>query len=208
MKYTQAPVGIAHDDKLNQTGDQDRMDELPSLDAPPAQSGPSRPPPYQKRQKPQEEGAKQGGGKKYVNMRLIDFGCRSRGSSADGGKAKIRGDAFLSLLLFESDTCDVVTKEDGTKEKVYRGGSKGAFERISKLKEGAVIALLNPKILKPFQVRLFEPYVRNYRWHLMACSSVPRTNHIRQRTSSHSPRSRTRPSQSSATQRTWACARR
>ena len=157
MKYTQAPVGIAHDDKLSQAGDQDRMDELPSLDAPPAQSGPSRPPPFQKRQKRQEEGAKQGGGKKYVNMRLIDFGCRSRGSSADGGKAKIRGDAFLSLLLFESDTCDVVTKEDGTKEKVYRGGSKGAFERISKLKEGAVIALLNPKILKPFQVRPFEP---------------------------------------------------
>ncbi|TBU51989.1 hypothetical protein BD310DRAFT_862590 [Dichomitus squalens] len=158
MKYTQAPpVGVTHDDKLKQDGDQDKMDELPSLDTPSAQAGSSRPPPYQKRQKRPEEGGKQGG-KKYVNMRLIDFGCRSRGSSADGGTAKIRGDAFLSLLLFESDTCDIVTKEDGTKEKVYRGGSKGAFERISKLREGAVIALLNPKILKPFQRSSDKPH--------------------------------------------------
>lgn len=152
MKYTQAPVGLTRDDKVNQEGDQDRMDALPALDNPPAQSGSFRPPPFQRRKKPEEDGFKQGG-KKYVNMKLIDFGCRSRGAAADGGKAKIRGDAYLSLLLFESDTCDILTKEDGTKQKVYRGGSKGAFERMSKLREGAVVALLNPKILKPFQVR-------------------------------------------------------
>ena len=158
MKYTQAPVGITHNDKFDQEGDQGRMDELPSLNGSSTQTKPSRPPPFQKRQKPQEEGVKRGG-KKYVNMRLIDFGCRSRGSSADGGKAKIRGDAFLSLLLFESDTSDLVTKADGTKEKIYRGGSRGAFERMSKLREGAVVALLNPKILKPFQVCTSFPLV-------------------------------------------------
>ncbi|KAI0363154.1 hypothetical protein BV20DRAFT_1126452 [Pilatotrama ljubarskyi] len=154
MKYTQAPVGITRDDKPLQ-GDEDRMDELPSLDGAP-QAGPSsRPMPF--RRKPKEEPAKPSG-KKYVNMKLIDFGCRSQGSSADGGKAKIRGDAFLSLLLFESDTCDVVKKEDGKTEKIYRGGSRGAFERMSKLREGAVVALLNPKILKPFQRSADRPH--------------------------------------------------
>lgn len=152
IKYTQAPVGVSREDKLQQEADEERMDELPSLDDSAQQNlKPPRPHPFQKRQKPQEEGSKPSG-KKYVNIKLIDFGCRSRGSSADGGKAKIRGDAFLSLLLFESDSFDVVTKEDGTKQKIYRGGSRGAFERMSKLREGAVVALLNPKILKPFQV--------------------------------------------------------
>ncbi|KAI0646031.1 hypothetical protein C8Q79DRAFT_926101, partial [Trametes meyenii] len=126
MKYTQAPVGVTRDDKPLQD-DEDRMDELPALDNPP-QAGPSsRPPPFLR--KPKEEPPRSNG-KKYVNMKLIDFGCRSAGSSADGGKAKIRGDALLSLLLFESDTCDVVTKEDGKTEKIYRGGSRGAFEPI------------------------------------------------------------------------------
>ena len=48
-------------------------------------------------------------------MKLIDFRCRSHGSSAEGGKTRIRGDAYLSLLLFESDACDVVIKEGGAK---------------------------------------------------------------------------------------------
>jgi len=93
-------------------------------------------------------------GKKYVNLKLIDFGAHSRSSSsATGGKAIIRGDAFLSLLLFESDGFDLVTNDDDAKtRKVYRGGSKGAFEALSKVKEGDVIALLNPKILKPYKV--------------------------------------------------------
>jgi minichromosome maintenance protein 10 len=91
-------------------------------------------------------------GKKYVNLRLIDFGCRSD-LSANDGKSTIRGDAFLSLLLFESDSFDTLdTNSGGLPKKLYKGGSKGAFEHMSKLREGAVIALLTPKILKPFQV--------------------------------------------------------
>ncbi|KAF9235911.1 hypothetical protein BU15DRAFT_77517 [Melanogaster broomeanus] len=89
-------------------------------------------------------------GKKYVNMKLIDFGARSR-SSASGGKAALRGDAFLSLLLFESDWFDKMTEENGGEKKIYHGGSKGAFEAMSKLKEGDVVALLNPKVLRPHQ---------------------------------------------------------
>ncbi len=46
-------------------------------------------------------------GKKYVNMKLVDFGSRSHSaSSATGGKAVIRWNAFLSSL-FESDGFDV-----------------------------------------------------------------------------------------------------
>ncbi|RDB23749.1 DNA replication licensing factor mcm10 [Hypsizygus marmoreus] len=102
-------------------------------------------------------------GKKYVNLKLIDFGARSRsGSSATGGKAVIRGDAFLSLLLFESDGFDLV-QEDGDRKprKVYKGGSRGAFESMAKLKEGDVIALLNPRILKPYQRSNDSPHPTN-----------------------------------------------
>jgi minichromosome maintenance protein 10 len=88
---------------------------------------------------------------KYVNLKLVDFGSRVS-SSATGGKAAIRGDACLSLLLFESEVAERVTGEDGKPEIFYRGGSKGAFEEMAKLKEGSVVALLNPKVLKPFQV--------------------------------------------------------
>lgn len=88
-------------------------------------------------------------GKKFVSMKLIDFGARSRPSPS--GVASIRGDAFLTLLLFEADSFDRVTSDDGKVKKLYNGGSKGAFEAMSKLKEGDVITLLNPKVLKPFQ---------------------------------------------------------
>jgi minichromosome maintenance protein 10 len=91
-------------------------------------------------------------GKKYVTLKLIDFGARAVPSAA-GGNAAIRGDAFLNLLLFESqDVNDVVDPETGKKERVYRGGSRGAFEQMATLREGSVIALLNPRILRPFQV--------------------------------------------------------
>lgn len=91
-------------------------------------------------------------GKKYVNFKLIDFGARSK-SSASGSQAVIRGDAFLTLLLFEADGYDLLQMEGDKKpRKLYKGGSRGAFETMAKVKEGDVIALLNPKVLKPFQV--------------------------------------------------------
>ncbi|KAG5726038.1 hypothetical protein E4T56_gene1259 [Termitomyces sp. T112] len=109
-----------------------------------------------------EETAKPSG-KKYVNLKLIDFGSRSRSSSsATGGKAIIRGDAFLSLLLFESDSFDLVSEDGESKpRKIYKGGSCGAFESMSKLKEGDVIALLNPRILKPYQRANDSPHPEN-----------------------------------------------
>ncbi|KAL6299390.1 hypothetical protein BKA93DRAFT_829955 [Sparassis latifolia] len=145
LKYSQAPVGTGRDDKVQ--GEEDE-----ELDLPLTLDGTGKPPQRQKgppRKKPKEEPKPHG--KKYVNLKLIDFGCRSRGSSDNGGQSMIRGDAFLSLLLFEADGFDLVTKENGKKEKIYKGGSRGAFEKLSMLREGAVVALLNPRILKPFQ---------------------------------------------------------
>ncbi|KAI9508056.1 hypothetical protein F5148DRAFT_1199727 [Russula earlei] len=84
-------------------------------------------------------------GRKYVNLTLIDFGAGNKKSTS-------RGDAVLSLLLFESDTYDTVSRGDGfLPEKIYKGGSRGAFEAMAKLREGSVIALLNPRVLKPLQ---------------------------------------------------------
>jgi minichromosome maintenance protein 10 len=113
-------------------------------------------------------------GRKYVNLKLIDFGARSRGSEV-GGKAVIRGDAFLSLLLFEADNKEKVPREGGgLPETIYKGGSRGAFERMAAMPEGAVIALLNPRVLKPFNVR--SPYIRR------GCRNIlfrnPSRNHI------------------------------
>ncbi|KAI5990380.1 hypothetical protein EDD15DRAFT_2170260 [Pisolithus albus] len=99
-------------------------------------------------------------GKKYVNMKLIDFGACSK-SSATGGKSALRGDAFLSLLLFESDSFDKVKQDDGTERKIYQGGSRGAFEAMSKLKEGDVITILNPRVLKPYQRSDDNPHPTN-----------------------------------------------
>ncbi|KAJ2925004.1 hypothetical protein H1R20_g12108, partial [Candolleomyces eurysporus] len=112
----------------------------------------------QKKNKEKKKEEQKPTGKKYTNMKLIDFGARAK-SSATGSKAVVRGDAFLSLLLFEADSVDLVDKGDGRKpEKVYKGGSRGAFEALEKLKEGDVIALLNPRILKPYQKTTDKPH--------------------------------------------------
>jgi minichromosome maintenance protein 10 len=145
MRYSRAPVGIGKED--GEELPEDDVKNL-SLDAPanPVSSHFQR----QWKGKAKEEPSKPSG-KRYVNIKLIDFGCRSK-SSATAEKTLIRGDAFLSLLLFESDSVEEIIGEDGQKQKLYKGGSRGAFERMSKLKEGAVVAFLNPKILKPYQV--------------------------------------------------------
>ncbi|KAJ7153483.1 hypothetical protein C8R43DRAFT_923366 [Mycena crocata] len=128
-KYSKAPVGITPED-----GEAN------------GRSGKPKDPPKQS-------------GKKYINMKLVDFGAPARSaSSATGGKAVIRGDAMLSLLMFESDGFDVVPQDEGRLKKVYRGGSRGAFEEMCDLKEGDVVALLNPRILKPFQRSNDKPH--------------------------------------------------
>lgn len=145
IKYSRAPVALNNQaDEHDDNSDDER------------QADPNDKSKFKAKKKGgEEETPRKPSGRKYVNLKLIDFGARSKGS-ASGGKAIIRGDAFLSLLLFESESYDVIEREDGTTEKIYKGGSKGAFEAMAKLREGSVVALLNPRILKPFQVSDFH----------------------------------------------------
>lgn len=114
-----------------------------------------------KKEEEEEEEGSHKGRKKYVHLKLIDLGHRSRSSvsSSDSPRGTLRGDAQLSLLLFESDYFDKLIDRNGKADKVqklWRGGSGGAFEEcFPRLREGTVIALLNPKVLKPFTVRSF-----------------------------------------------------
>ncbi|KAF5353526.1 hypothetical protein D9756_007998 [Leucocoprinus leucothites] len=118
--------------------------------------------PWQKnKDKNKDDEVKKPTGKKYVNFKLIDFGARSK-SSGTGGQSVIRGDAFLTLLLFEADGYDLIhSAGDRKPRKLYKGGSRGAFESMAKVKEGDVIAFLNPKILKPFQRSQDTPHPVN-----------------------------------------------
>jgi len=116
-----------------------------------------------------------------VNLTLIDFG-------AGGKKGTSRGDAALSLLLFESDSYDTVSRGGNLlPEKLYKGGSRGAFEAMAKLREGSVIALLNPRVLKPLQVASFVFFSRAAKLSILSLpGSVYGTETWRtQRTCSH-----------------------
>ena len=148
LRYTKAPIGIGKDGADDSVEKEDTLDDLP-LDNPGTVHTDIRK--WKGKPKGQQATPKPSG-KRYVNLKLVDFGCRSS-SSSTAGKSVIRGDACLSLLLFESDRVEVIKGENGKKKEIYHGGSRGAFERMAKLREGTVVAFLNPKVLKPFQVK-------------------------------------------------------
>ncbi|KAH7335529.1 hypothetical protein B0J17DRAFT_670528 [Rhizoctonia solani] len=101
--------------------------------------------------------------KKYMRLLLVDFGHRAS-EGQPTSKEQTKGDALLSMLLFEADSARTeegqATKSKG-KGVTYRGGSGGAFEACAKLREGAVLAILNPRILKPFQRSSGNPHPRD-----------------------------------------------
>lgn len=142
VRVSRAPVAVGP----GEARDADDMDSTPASSVPPATT---RNPKPAGRRKDSDQPPPVAG-RKYVNMTLIDFGA-----GGSGKKGAARGDAVLSLLLFESDSYDSVSRGDGLlPEKIYKGGSRGAFETMAKLREGSVIALLNPRILKPLQVSI------------------------------------------------------
>ncbi|QRV85370.1 tetracycline resistance protein from transposon [Ceratobasidium sp. AG-Ba] len=101
--------------------------------------------------------------KKYMRLLLVDFGHRAA-EGKPAPKDQYKGDALLNMLLFEADSAKTIDGEDGRgkgKNVVYKGGSGGAFEKCSKLREGAVLAILNPRILKPFQRTMGNPHPRD-----------------------------------------------
>ena len=89
------------------------------------------------------------GPRKYINLKLCALPPRSKTISGPSG------DALLQLLLFEADA--VVRTDPGEEGEVrrsYRGGSGGAYERWCNLSVGSVVAILNPRVLRPLKVRL------------------------------------------------------
>jgi len=86
---------------------------------------------------------------KYIKFRLVDFGT----PTADKSGAT-RGDAMLNMLFFEASSVSEIKEEESKSRgtKVYKGGSGGAFEAPAKYREGAVIAVLSPVVLRPFKV--------------------------------------------------------
>ncbi|KAG9102408.1 hypothetical protein FRC06_002025 [Ceratobasidium sp. 370] len=83
--------------------------------------------------------------KKYMRLLLVDFGHRaSEGKPAP--KDQYKGDALLNMLLFEADSARTADGENGRgkgKDVVYKGGSGGAFEKCSKLREDAYPTFVN-----------------------------------------------------------------
>lgn len=61
---------------------------------------------------------------------------------------EVGGDAMVQVLMFQADEKDVLP--DG--KTVYRGGSKGAFEKWANIDVGSVVALVTPKIFPPYGV--------------------------------------------------------
>jgi len=92
--------------------------------------------------------------RKYINLKLCSLPPRSR----SGSTTSTSGDALLQLLLFESDSVATEISENEEGEKVttkrYLGGSGGAYERWCNLTVGSVIAIMNPKVLRPLRVSL------------------------------------------------------
>lgn len=79
--------------------------------------------------------------KKFVTFKLVSLPGKSSGRQATGG------DASLTMLLFEADS---FSSRGG--KKVYKGGSGGAFEKFWNLRVGSVVAILNPRVLRPMKV--------------------------------------------------------
>ncbi|KAK0563980.1 hypothetical protein OC844_001932 [Tilletia horrida] len=102
--------------------------------------------------------------RKYMAWKLVDFGSASSAPSGDGPtRGTDGGDCVLSLQLFASDDIPEAPKADESKNhvreeiraalrsdpvKVYRGGSRGAFEKYWKEREGTVVAIINPRIME------------------------------------------------------------
>lgn len=82
--------------------------------------------------------------RKFVSYKLVALPPRSSSKSAAAG------DATLNMLMFESDSS--VPNKNGV-GRIFKGGSRGAFEKFWNIKIGTVVAILNPGVLKPLKVR-------------------------------------------------------
>ena len=99
--------------------------------------------------------------KKFISFKLLDLRHKNAGG----------GDGIVNLFLFESDSmrefdlglpddAEEETRPNGVRfrrevakgkvfQKAFNGGSGGAYEKFWKEIDGTVVAILNPKIMKP-----------------------------------------------------------
>lgn len=86
----------------------------------------------------------------YINFKLIDMSSKSISQSGSG---------TVNMILFEAEDVSSIDTQDidgnPTTQKVYRGGSGGAYEKFWKEQPGTLIAILNPKVMKS------RPYGKN-----------------------------------------------
>lgn len=105
--------------------------------------------------------------RKFISFKFIDLGHGSYSSTSNSitsnvsssGRNSLRGDSVLNLIMFEASrssrgTSDNLGNRGGISETVYTGGSGGAFEKWAKETEGAVVAIVNPRILPLQKVSL------------------------------------------------------
>ncbi|KAH9808700.1 hypothetical protein DFH28DRAFT_609295 [Melampsora americana] len=79
----------------------------------------------------------------YIHFKLLDMSSKSISQSGSG---------MVNMILFEAEHVSQIESVDiegnPTMQKVYRGGSGGAYERFWKENPGTLIAILNPKVMK------------------------------------------------------------
>jgi minichromosome maintenance protein 10 len=86
---------------------------------------------------------------RYIRLTLVDLSTTQAAASGTG---------ILHMMLFEADEVIETVEEDGYTTRRYKGGSGGAYEKYWKETEGVVVAILNPRVLKPQPVSsLFPP---------------------------------------------------
>uniref|UniRef100_V5GIR6 Zinc finger Mcm10/DnaG-type domain-containing protein n=2 Tax=Kalmanozyma brasiliensis (strain GHG001) TaxID=1365824 RepID=V5GIR6_KALBG len=104
--------------------------------------------------------------RKFVVLKLVDLGVNS--TQGDGTGAAGRGDNYLSLVAYEADSIDTSVVHHNTNirsevtaaisataagTKKWINGSKGAFELLYKQAEGTLVAIMNPKVMRPYAPR-------------------------------------------------------
>ncbi|SNX83475.1 related to MCM10 - essential chromatin-associated protein involved in the initiation of DNA replication [Melanopsichium pennsylvanicum] len=102
--------------------------------------------------------------RKFVILKLVDLGVDSTDGDATGSAG--RGDNYLSLIAYESDQVDTSLVHSNKNirsdvssilashaNKKYVNGSRGAFELLYKQAEGTIVAIMNPRVLRPFPSR-------------------------------------------------------
>lgn len=76
---------------------------------------------------------------RYIQCTLVDLSTI---------QAAAAGTGTLKLMLFEANEKTTMIEEDGYEVPRYKGGSGGAYEKFWKETEGAVVAILNPRVMR------------------------------------------------------------